>query len=358
MTGCPVVSYPPARARSGPEGCCLPHSLASGRTPLARSVVQTAADPPLPTLAGQSLLLAPGRTQRAAVFLTRSQEEEHLSLARSSRQQLGRPLPTPQLVLEQIWAQIGLGVRDAQFGGPAVRGRQQPADPARYGVLGELGIVQLTEFLKAGLLVLDPQHTGSTQMIGYVVAKDLQSSLDPGARGHRCTCRPPQVGIVEVGEPVGGSLDLAAHPPFLPGQQRFVGAQPGEQRSDGVAVTEDHPVDVAHLPSLCTDPEPAGRADQGQRRLRTGTRDFQGHGTPWLGEGAVSQKRTAPCGDAVTKTPAHDLRWQPARRSTAGVDQPGLTGERLSILDHPDDVASAAADARAGDDDQVARMTE
>src|SRR5829696_1973364 len=167
MTGCPVVSSPPARARSGPEGCCLPRSLARGRTPLARSVVQTAAGPPLPTL---------------------------------------------QLVLQQICAQIGLGVRDAEFGGPAVRGGQQPADPARYGVLGELRIVQLTEFLKAGLLFNDTQHTGSTQMIGNVVAKDLQSSLDPGARGHRCTCRPPQVGIVEVGEPVGGSLDLAAHP--------------------------------------------------------------------------------------------------------------------------------------------------
>src|SRR5215207_1367336 len=49
---------------------------------------------------------------------------------------------------------------------------------------------------------------------------------------------------------------------------------------------------------------------------------------------------------------------QPTRRSAAGVDQPGLTGERLSILDHPNDVASATADARAGDDDQVARMTE
>src|SRR5215208_2870394 len=117
MTGCPVVSYPPARARSGPEGCCLPHSLASGRTPPARSVVQTAADPPLPTLAGWSLLLALGRAPRAAVFLARLQEEEHLSLA---------------LVLEQICAQIGLGVRDAEFGGSAVRGGQQPADPARH----------------------------------------------------------------------------------------------------------------------------------------------------------------------------------------------------------------------------------
>src|SRR5215207_6187980 len=43
---------PPARARLAPEGCCLPHSLARRRTPLARSVVQTATDPPLPTLAG------------------------------------------------------------------------------------------------------------------------------------------------------------------------------------------------------------------------------------------------------------------------------------------------------------------
>src|SRR4029453_4533007 len=112
------------------------------------------------------------------------------------------------------------------------------------------------------------------------------------------------------GEPVGGGLDLPAHPPLLPGQQRLVGAQPGEQRGDGVAVTEDHPVDVAYLPSLCADPEPAGRTDQGQRCLRTGTSDFEGHGTPGLGEGAVSQEGAAPRGNAVTKTTADDLRRQ------------------------------------------------
>jgi hypothetical protein len=65
----------------------------------------------------------------------------------------------------------------------------------------------------------------------------------------------------------------------------------------------------------------------------------------------VSQKGAAPRGNAVTKAAAHDLWRQPARRSAAGVDQPGLTGERLSILDHPHDIAGAAADARAGDDD-------
>src|SRR5215213_3510349 len=153
MTGCPVVSYPPARARSGPRGL-LSSSLAHKRKNTSHSL--TRPDSSKPSLTDARRLIPPAR-------------------ARSGP---GPSLPTLQLILEQICAQIGLGVRDAELGGPAVRGGQQPADPACHGVLGELGIMQLTEFLKAGLLVLDPQHTGSTQMIGYVVAKNLQSSLD------------------------------------------------------------------------------------------------------------------------------------------------------------------------------------
>ena len=72
----------------------------------------------------------------------------------------------------------------------------------------------------------------------------------------------------------------------------------------------------------------------------------------------MSQEGATPGGNAVTQAAADDLRRQPPRRPTPGVDQPGLTGERLAVLDHPNDVTGSAADSRARDDDQVARVTE
>src|SRR5215207_9435889 len=173
------------------------------------------------------------------------------------------PAPARGLVLQQICGEIGFGVRNAEFSGTTVRGCQQPADPARHSILGELGIVQLAQLLQARLLVLDAQHTRSTEMIWNVLAEDLQRALNPGTGRHRRACRPTKIRIVEVGEPIGGSLDLAPHPPLFPGQQGLVGTQPGQQRSNGVAVADDDPVDVAHLPRLCADSEPPGRSDQG-----------------------------------------------------------------------------------------------
>ena len=99
-------------------------------------------------------------------------------------------------VIQQICGEIGLGIRDTQFGGTAVRGGQQPADPARHSILGELGIVQLTQLLQARLLVLDAQHTGSTKMVWNVLAEDLQRALNPGTGRHRRACRPTKIRIV------------------------------------------------------------------------------------------------------------------------------------------------------------------
>ena len=62
--------------------------------------------------------------------------------------------------------------------------------------------------------------------------------------GHRGPRRAAQVGVVEVGQPVGGGPHLAAHPPLLPGQHAVVRADPGEQRGDRVAVPDHHPVDA------------------------------------------------------------------------------------------------------------------
>jgi hypothetical protein len=72
----------------------------------------------------------------------------------------------------------------------------------------------------------------------------------------------------------------------------------------------------------------------------------------------VGQERAAPGSDTVAETAADDLGRQAASRAAARVDQSGLPGERLAVLDHPDDVAGAAAQAGRVDHDQLTVMAE
>ena len=117
------------------------------------------------------------------------------------------------------------------------------------------------------------------QVIGRVGAEDLQGALHPGAGGDRGAGRPAQVRVVEVRQAVGGGADLAAHPPFLPGQHAVVRPEPGQHRRDRLAVADHHPVHAAHLTGLGGDLQPPRGPHQGQRRLRTGAGDLQGAST-------------------------------------------------------------------------------
>src|SRR6185312_12557823 len=128
---------------------------------------------------------------------------------------------------EHLGRDGGLGVGDAEVGGPLVGQREQPPDPPGDRVLGHRRRGELAELLKRGLLVLQPQPPGLGQVLGQVVTEDLQGPLHPGAGRHRGPGRPPQVGVVEVGQPVRGRPHLAAHPPLLPGQHALVRAEPG-----------------------------------------------------------------------------------------------------------------------------------
>src|SRR5512133_134989 len=127
----------------------------------------------------------------------------------------------------------------------------------------------------------------------------------------------------------------------------------GQQRCNGVTSADDHPIDVAHLTSLCRDPETPGGADQREGSLRTWAGHFEGHGAARLGQRTVGQKGPAPGGNAVAETPAHHLRRETASRPTVGVDQPGLSRQRLAVLDHAYDVVRTPTDARAVHDHQL-----
>src|SRR3954451_9383943 len=260
------------------------------------------------------------------------------------------------LLGQHLSGETGLGVRDAELLGTLVRHRQQPPDAARDGVLREWRNVQLAELLEGGLLVLESQVAGHLEVIGDLVGEDLQGSLHTGTRGDSGARRAPQVRVVEVREPVGRRAHLAAHPALLPGHQRLVRAEPGEQHSDGVAVADDHPVDSPDLTCLGLNPQSAGRTDERERRLGTRAGHLQRRGAARLRERPVRQERAPPGRDRVAAGPGHYLRRQSPDGSAAAVEQPGLAGQRLAVADHTDDVPAALADAVAGDHPDLGRM--
>src|SRR5262249_19549899 len=76
--------------------------------------------------------------------------------------------------LQHLGGQVGLGAGDALVRGALVRHRQQPPDAAGDRVLGQRRVGELAELLEAGLAVLEPQLAGGREVVGDVVAEDLQ----------------------------------------------------------------------------------------------------------------------------------------------------------------------------------------
>ena len=89
--------------------------------------------------------------------------------------------------IEHVLSEDGLGIGNAHLMGPFVRHGQQTSDATRDRILGQLWIGEPTELLQAGLLVVDAQTTGLHQVVGNVVAQDLEGPLDACAG---CNGRP------------------------------------------------------------------------------------------------------------------------------------------------------------------------
>ena len=70
----------------------------------------------------------------------------------------------------------------------------------------------------------------------------------------------------------------------------------------------------------------------------------------------MCQEGPPPCRNAVTEPTAHHLGRETAGGPAARVDQTCLSRKSLAILDHPNHVVGAAADARAVHDDEFARV--
>src|SRR5256885_94926 len=72
--------------------------------------------------------------------------------------------------------------------------------------------------------------------------------------------------------------------------------------------------------------------------------------------GGVRLDRAARGGHGAAHARRDDVRGQPAYRPAAYVEQAGLPGQGLAVLDHPDDVVAALAQASGGEHVDLARV--
>src|SRR5699024_718075 len=79
--------------------------------------------------------------------------------------------------------------------------------------------------------------------------------------------------------------------------------------------------------------------------------DFQGGGAARLGQAAVGEESTPPCGHGVAYAGVDHVRGQATHRATPGIQQPGLPCQGLSAGNHAHHVPVAAPQPSAGDDD-------
>src|SRR5690606_18810618 len=78
--------------------------------------------------------------------------------------------------VEHLRREARLGVRDALGVRLLVGHREQPPDAACDGVLGQRRVGQLAELLEAGLLVLQPEPARLHEVLGHLVAEDLEGA--------------------------------------------------------------------------------------------------------------------------------------------------------------------------------------
>src|SRR5699024_5602845 len=97
-----------------------------------------------------------------------------------------------------------------------VRHGEQATDPAGDRVLREWRIRVVAELVEARVAVREPQIARLPQVVGNVLAEDLERPLDARARGHGGLRGAPQVRVVEVHEAVHPRTHLPALTEVVP----------------------------------------------------------------------------------------------------------------------------------------------
>ncbi len=167
----------------------------------------------------------------------------------------------------------------------------------------------------------------SSRCSGASSLEDLQRALHARASRHRCPRGAAQIRVVEVCQPVGRGTYLAAHPAFLPGHDRLVRAQPGEQRADHVAVANRPrgPRREPRGPWSCTPsrrPTPtSASADSADGQVISSAQARPGSvSEPW------ARKAPRQAASASAMPPATTWCGSPLDRPPAQVDQAGSGG--------------------------------
>src|SRR5690606_35532527 len=132
-----------------------------------------------------------------------------------------------------------------ELAGPFIGHGEQAADAARHRVLRHRRLREVAELVEARIAVAEAQLAGVAQVVGHLIAEDLERALDAGTGSDGRLRGTTQVGVVEVDEAVGGGAHLAALAQLLPRGYGIRGAHQPEYRGDRLALADADPVHAA-----------------------------------------------------------------------------------------------------------------
>ena len=186
-------------------------------------------------------------------------------------------------------------------------------------VLGHRRVGELAQLLQRGLRVLERAAGPAASRCSGASSPRISSARSTrAAGGDRGPGRAAQVGVVEVGQPVGGGPHLAAHPPLLPGQHA-TRARPCRVSSAPIASPSRTTTRSAPRTSRALAVTPSRRAAPTSASAASGPGQVisSGGAAARLGERAVGEERAAPRGLGVADAAGDDGRRQAAHRTAA-----------------------------------------
>ena len=241
---------------------------------------------------------------------------------------------------------------------PLIGHREQPPDPSGDGILRHGRVRQRPELLETRLPVFNAELASFGKVVWHFGTEDFKRPLDTCGSCDSCTGRAPHIGVIEIRQAVRGRAHFATHAPLLPLEDGFMRSHTGKERADRIAITHDHPIDIAHFSCFGADTQSPGAADEGKGGFRARTGDFEGAGATWLRQRTVGKKGTAPSCFGIANTTGYDGRRQSPYGPLVCVDKTHLHGKALTTFDNPHDIPSTFAQSRWLNDGDFCRMTE
>ncbi len=194
----------------------------------------------------------------------------------------------------------------------------------------------MSELVETRVSVCKTELTCLLKVLRHLIAEDLQSTLNTGARCDSSLSRTSEVRVIEVDEAVDPCAHLTALAHLVPRLCRARGTHRQQHGANRIGITNDNPRNPADLARLRLNTDATCRTNKRHPGFTGRTCHLERGGTTWLGQRSGCEERTAPDRRQIIGVARCQAIRQPSNGATAHIEQPRLAGKRFAPLDNAD----------------------